>query len=49
MIRKVKGGYELVAKKKNPKTGKRRILGHGKTRASMMKREHQVEYFKNHG
>lgn len=41
-IKKVKGGYKLVSKT----TG--RNLGTAKTKAGIIKRERQVQYFKTH-
>jgi hypothetical protein len=46
MIRKIKGGYRLYSRKKNPKTGKRRNLGTFKTLAAAKKHERAVQYFK---
>jgi hypothetical protein len=46
MIRKVKSGYRLYSRKKNPKTGKRRNLGTFKTRAAAKKHERAVQFFK---
>jgi hypothetical protein len=47
MIRKLKSGeYRLYARKKNPKTGKRRNLGTFKTRAAAEKHERAVQFFK---
>lgn len=46
MIRKVKGGYRLYSRKKNPKTAKRRNLGTFKTKAGAKKHEKAVQYFK---
>lgn len=48
MIRKVRGGYRLVSRKKGP-GGKRRNLGTFPTRAAARRRERQVEYFKHRG
>ena len=48
MIRKYKGGYRLVSRKVNPKTGRRRNLGTFKTRAQAVKQERAVQYFKRH-
>lgn len=48
IIRKVGSQYVLYSKKKNPKTGKRRVLGRG-TKEEMKKRERQVNYFKSRG
>jgi hypothetical protein len=46
MIRKIKGGYRLYSRKKNPTTGKRRNLGAFKTKAGAKKHEKAVQYFK---
>jgi hypothetical protein len=46
MIRKLKSGYRLYSRKKNPKTGKRRNLGTFKTKAAAKKHEKDVQYFK---
>jgi hypothetical protein len=46
MISKVKSGYRLYSRKKNPKTGKRRNLGTFKTKAAAKKHEKAVQYFK---
>jgi ribosomal protein L19E len=46
MIRKLKSGYRLYSRKKNPKTGKRRNLGSFKTKAAAKKHEKAVQYFK---
>ena len=43
MIRKVKGGYRLLSRK----TG--RNLGTARTKAGILKRERQVQYFKRKG
>ena len=48
IIRKVGSQYVLYSKKKNPKTGKRRVLGRG-SKEQMKKREQQVNYFKSRG
>lgn len=49
MIRKLKTGeYRLYARKKNPKTGKRRNLGTFKSRPAAEKHEKDVQYFKRH-
>jgi hypothetical protein len=44
-IRRVKGGFRLLSKKKNPRTGKRRNLGTFKTKAAAKRRERQVKRF----
>jgi hypothetical protein len=47
IVRKVGNEYVLYSKKKDPKTGKRRVLGRSKTKEGIEKREKQVQYFKN--
>jgi hypothetical protein len=48
MIRKLKSGrYRLYARKKNPKTGKRRNLGTFTTRAAALKHEREIQFFKS--
>lgn len=47
IIRKVGNEYVLYSKKKNPKTGKRRVLGRASTKEDILKRERQVQYFKH--
>lgn len=44
MIRKVKGGFRLLSKKKV--RGKRRNLGTFRTKAEAERRERQVQFFK---
>jgi len=48
MIRKLKSGYRLYSRKKDPKTGKRRNLGTFATREAAEKHEREVQYFKRH-
>ena len=48
MIRKLKSGYRLYSRMKDPKTGKRRNLGTFSSRAAAEKHEREVEYFKRH-
>ena len=48
MIRKLKSGYRLYSRRKDPKTGKRRNLGTFATRAAAEKHEREVQYFKRH-
>ncbi|HEY8147544.1 MAG TPA: hypothetical protein VIK51_01340 [Vicinamibacteria bacterium] len=49
MIRKLSTGeYRLYARKKNPKSGKRRNLGTFKTRPAAEAHERAVQYFKRH-
>ncbi|HLF55484.1 MAG TPA: hypothetical protein VI942_01430 [Thermoanaerobaculia bacterium] len=46
MIRKLKDGrYRLYARKKDPKTGKRRNLGTFTTRAAAQKHEREIQFF----
>jgi hypothetical protein len=50
MIEKLSSGeYRLYAKKKDPRTGRRRNLGTFKTKAAAEKHERDVQYFKRHG
>ena len=50
MIRKLPTGeYRLYARKKDPKTGRRRNLGTFKTRAAAEKHERAVQFFKRGG
>jgi hypothetical protein len=47
MIRKLKSGrYRLYARKKDPRTGKRKNLGTFATREEAEKHERAVQYFK---
>jgi hypothetical protein len=47
VIRKLpSGGYRLLSRKVDPRTGKRRNLGTYRTRAAAERRERQVQYFK---
>ncbi len=46
MIKKVKGGYRLYSRKKNPTTHKRRNLLTFKSKAGPKKHEKAVQYFK---
>jgi proteic killer suppression protein len=48
MIRKLKSGWRIYSRKKDPKTGKRRNLGTFATRAAAEKHEREVQYFKRH-
>jgi hypothetical protein len=48
MIRKLKSGWRLYSRKKDPKTGRRRNLGTFETRAAAEKHEREVQYFKRH-
>jgi hypothetical protein len=48
MIRKLRsGGYRLYARKKDPKTGRRRNLGTFRTREAAKKHEQAIEFFKH--
>jgi hypothetical protein len=49
MIRKIKAGYRLYSRKKDPKTGHRRNLGTFRTRAAAERHERAVQYFKRAG
>jgi hypothetical protein len=49
MIRKLKNGYRLYSRKKDPKSGKRRNLGTFKTRVAAEKHERAVQFFKRQG
>jgi len=50
MIRKLASGeYRLFAKKKDPRTGKRKNLGTFSSRAAAEKHERAVQYFKRAG
>jgi hypothetical protein len=46
MIRKLKSGYRLYSRKKDPGTGRRRNLGTFATREAARKHEREVQYFK---
>jgi len=43
---KLKSGYRLYSRKKNPKTGETSELGTFKTKAAAKKHEKAVQYFK---
>jgi hypothetical protein len=50
MIRKLASGkYRLYARKKDPKTGRRRNLGTFATRAAAERHERAVQFFKRRG
>ena len=50
MIRKLATGeYRLYARKRNPKTGRRRNLGTFKSRAAAERHERAVQFFKRAG
>jgi hypothetical protein len=50
MIRKLPSGrYRLYSRKVDPRTGKRRNLGTFPTRATALKHERAVQYFKRRG
>jgi hypothetical protein len=50
VIRKLKsGGYRLVSRKKNPKTGKRRNLGTFSSLSAAKQHEREVQFFKRQG
>jgi hypothetical protein len=46
MIRKIKSGWRLYSRKKDPKTGRRRNLGTFETREAAVRHEREVQYFK---
>jgi hypothetical protein len=48
MIRKLKSGYRIYSRKKDPKTGKRRNLGTFSSIAAAKKHEREIQYFKHH-
>ncbi len=49
MIRKLKAGkWRLYARKKDPRTGKRRNLGTFSSKKAAQKHERAVQYFKRH-
>lgn len=48
IIRRVKGGFRLLSKKKNSR-GRRKNLGTFPTRAQAERREKQVKFFKSKG
>jgi hypothetical protein len=48
VIRKLKSGWRLYSRKKDPKTGKRRNLGTFSSREAAAKHEREVQYFKRH-
>ncbi|HEU4582175.1 MAG TPA: hypothetical protein VFS67_28160 [Polyangiaceae bacterium] len=49
MIRKLATGeFRLYSRKKDPKTGRRRISATFRTRAEAEKHERAVQYFKRH-
>ena len=48
MIRKLKSGYRLYSRKKDPKPGRRRNLGTFASREAAQKHEREVQYFKRH-
>jgi len=49
MIRKLPSGkYRLYSRKKDPRTGRRRILGTFATRDAALKHERAVQFFKRH-
>jgi hypothetical protein len=50
MIRKLaSGGYRLYSRKVNAKTGRRRNLGTFRTRATALKHERAIQFFKRRG
>ena len=49
MIRKVGNQFVLFAKKIDPRTGKRRVLGRFPTREGAERHERRVQFFKRKG
>ena len=49
MIKKLKSGYRLYSRKRNPSTGKRRNLGTFKTLQAAKRHERAVQFFKRSG
>ena len=49
MTKKVGSVWVLFSKKVNPKTGKRRRLATSKSRAAVIRRERQIQFFKHRG
>ena len=48
MIRKLKSGWRIYSRRKDPRTGKRRNLGTFATREAAQKHERDIQYFKRH-
>jgi len=48
MIRKLKSGFRIYSRKKDPKTGKRRNLGTFSSLEAAKKHEREIQYFKHH-
>ncbi len=48
MIRKIKSGYRLYSRKRNPSTGKHRNLGTFRTLGAAKRHERAVQFFKRH-
>ncbi len=48
MIRKIKSGYRLYARKRDSRTGKRKNLGTFKSLSAAKKHERAVQFFKRH-
>ena len=46
MIRKLKSGYRIYSRNKDPKTGRRRNRGTFTSRDAAEKHEREVQYFK---
>jgi len=51
VIRKMRGErrYRLYGRKKDPRTGRRKVLGTFASREAALKRERQIQFFKHHG
>lgn len=48
MIRKLKAGYRIYSRRRDPETGKRRNLGTFDTREAAEQHEREIQYFKRH-
>ena len=46
MIKRIKTGYRLYSRKKNPRTGRRRNLGTFSTLAAAKQHEKDIQFFK---
>jgi hypothetical protein len=49
MIKRLKSGYRLYSRKRNPSTGKRRNLGTFRSLAAAKRHERAVQFFKRRG
>ena len=48
MIRKLKAGWRIYSRKKDPETGKRRNLGTFDSKHAAQQHEREIQYFKHH-